>query len=465
MKIKTAFTVIVSVFCFLLSAFGQGALTPPGAPAPTMKTLTQIEPRTDVLTLSGNGNNQYLITQSGSYYLTTNIVGVASKNGISIQADDVTLDLNGFTLFGGVTNSQMGISVGGSHVALHIRNGALNGWAGNGIAAGTAIGSKFENLRVFANGGVGIKVGNRNTLNDCIVIGNGSDGIDTGADSTLTGCLVSSNYFGISTGNGCDLRDCAASYNYYGINTGDGCLIAQAVAHTNFYDQIIAGNGCTLKDCTSDGGEGIITGNGCTLQNCSESASDVDGITTGDNCNLLGCTANTNDSYETFSISTGNNCTIKDCSADMNFWGIETGSGCIITGCTACNNNVGIGPGNSCIITGCNFTMNSVGLEVLASSLVKDNFSTGNTSQGISTYGNNNRIEGNMSSGDATGIAVPTTENIIYQNTVTGAGTAYNIAGANIVGTIVAAPTSGAINGSSGGAGLGTANPWANFSY
>ena len=29
----------------LTTAFAQGSLTPPGAPAPTMKTLAQIEPR------------------------------------------------------------------------------------------------------------------------------------------------------------------------------------------------------------------------------------------------------------------------------------------------------------------------------------------------------------------------------------------------------------------------------------
>jgi hypothetical protein len=32
----------------LSTAFAQGSLTPPGAPAPTMKTLAQIEPRTPV---------------------------------------------------------------------------------------------------------------------------------------------------------------------------------------------------------------------------------------------------------------------------------------------------------------------------------------------------------------------------------------------------------------------------------
>ena len=32
----------------LSTVFAQGSLTPPGAPAPTMKTLAQIEPRTPI---------------------------------------------------------------------------------------------------------------------------------------------------------------------------------------------------------------------------------------------------------------------------------------------------------------------------------------------------------------------------------------------------------------------------------
>jgi len=43
-----------------LLTYGQGSLTPPGTPAPTMKTLAQIEPRTPIsflpVTLSQPGS-------------------------------------------------------------------------------------------------------------------------------------------------------------------------------------------------------------------------------------------------------------------------------------------------------------------------------------------------------------------------------------------------------------------------
>jgi hypothetical protein len=55
-----------------------------------MKTLSQIEARTPLSVAT-------TISQSGSYYLTTNIT-VNSGNGITISADNVSLDLNGFTI-------------------------------------------------------------------------------------------------------------------------------------------------------------------------------------------------------------------------------------------------------------------------------------------------------------------------------------------------------------------------------
>src|SRR5579883_474024 len=96
---KTSFFKVLPAICgsFLLSSilmFAQGSLTPPGAPAPTMKTLSQIEPRTPISSLP------FTIYIPGSYYLTTNLTGVSNSDGITISTGNVTLDLNGFTLQG-----------------------------------------------------------------------------------------------------------------------------------------------------------------------------------------------------------------------------------------------------------------------------------------------------------------------------------------------------------------------------
>lgn len=82
----------------LTTSFAQGSLTPPGAPAATMKTLAQIEPRTPIAAAP------FTISEPGSYYLTTNLIA-ATGNIITITTNNITLDLNGFALMGGSTAS------------------------------------------------------------------------------------------------------------------------------------------------------------------------------------------------------------------------------------------------------------------------------------------------------------------------------------------------------------------------
>jgi hypothetical protein len=82
----------------LSTVLAQGPLTPPGAPAPTMKTLQQVEPRIEINATNtpGDADSIFKITEPGSYYLTGNVAGVSGKHGIEIAASDVTLDLMGF---------------------------------------------------------------------------------------------------------------------------------------------------------------------------------------------------------------------------------------------------------------------------------------------------------------------------------------------------------------------------------
>src|SRR5262245_832215 len=109
---KTSIALVV-VFGLLLTEittdlFAQGNLTPPGPPGPTFKTLGQIE--TGLERRRPISSLPYLISEPGSYYMTTNLTGVTTNNGIIISNSNVSLDLNGFTL-SGVTGSYVGIVV------------------------------------------------------------------------------------------------------------------------------------------------------------------------------------------------------------------------------------------------------------------------------------------------------------------------------------------------------------------
>jgi hypothetical protein len=92
-KLHLAALALLSSFILHPSSLpGQGSLTPPGAPAPTMKSLAQIEPRFAI-----TNTGAVTITSAGSYYLTTNIT-VSTGDAITINPNGVTLDLNGWTI-------------------------------------------------------------------------------------------------------------------------------------------------------------------------------------------------------------------------------------------------------------------------------------------------------------------------------------------------------------------------------
>lgn len=97
---SASLALVLAAFGFSETSHAQGPLTPPsGVPAPVMKTLDQIEPRTPIppgpaVPVAGP---HFTITQPGSYYLTGNVT-VASGDGIEINSGGVTLDLNGFSI-------------------------------------------------------------------------------------------------------------------------------------------------------------------------------------------------------------------------------------------------------------------------------------------------------------------------------------------------------------------------------
>ena len=125
---------------YQLSASAQGPLTPPGAPAPTMLTLNQIEPRTPITNATA-----VTISASGSYYLTTNIT-VTTGSAITMTASQVTLDLNGFSVSSTAASATgTGILLAGGNADITILNGHIKG----GV---TYSGGVYSSGPGFANG-------------------------------------------------------------------------------------------------------------------------------------------------------------------------------------------------------------------------------------------------------------------------------------------------------------------------
>ena len=121
----------------LSTVFAQGSLTPPGAPAPTMKSLDQIEARTAISAAP------FSITQPGSYYLTHNLT-VSSGDGIDINTNNVTLDLNGFTISSTAASATgYGIFLNSGLRNITIANGCIQGGVtnnGSGVYSGSGFG-------------------------------------------------------------------------------------------------------------------------------------------------------------------------------------------------------------------------------------------------------------------------------------------------------------------------------------
>ena len=199
----------------------QGPLTPPGAPAPTMKTLDQVEARTIVNSTNtpGGGGSAFIISAPGSYYLGGNVT-VSSGNAVTISADDVTLDLNGFTV-----SSAASPAAGTGVVINAVRNVAvLNGHVHGTttFASGTFTPGGFINgVRSVSSAGFNQRVSGIG------VLGVSGDGIDL-QNSTDPTNLVERCVVAVCGGAGIRaaiIRDCGAK------NTGANAISGEIVSH------------------------------------------------------------------------------------------------------------------------------------------------------------------------------------------------------------------------------------------
>jgi parallel beta-helix repeat protein len=169
----------------------------------------------------------------------------------------------------------------------------------------------------------------------------------------------------------------------------------------------------------------------------------------------------------------GNRAVLRDCTAEGNgFSGLTAGDNSLITNCLSSSNGTdGIVCGGDGFITICSATRNTGdGIQFGNRCRIINNFASANglgagIGAGLHSTGSDSQIDSNTVITNDVGIDLDSSGNIIMRNTAATNGINYDMIANNKVGVIVSVPNSAAIAGSTGGAGLGTTDPWANFSY
>ena len=355
----------------------------------------------------GNGLPPFTISEPGSYYFTQDILVTSGNNidGITIDSDDVTLDLNGYSLRAeSSVDSRDGIYVLGVQQNITIKNGKVSGWKGDGIDASFTDESTFKNLQVENNELDGLNVDSNCLILNCQANNNGVDGIQCDDGSVVV--------------------DCSASLNGdNGFEVSEICVVQRCNSYGNASDGFAIHSGSIVEDCLA-------------YQN------DIHGFDAALGCRLMTCTAN-NNGANGFDLE--NACFLIDSQASNNGYCINdpscesTPGNNTASGLSGYGNGVKIF-GNSSIV---NSTFNSndrVGIRIVsADCFVSNNTCTGNTNVGIYNTGFQSLILRNVCNKNGTNPDSEFTDggSVVSGNFILNAGSAFgpivNISGAGDV--------------------------------
>jgi len=239
-----------------------GPLNPPSGP---ISSTPGPEPRTPIspTTTPGDASAYFRITQPGSYYLTGNIRALASKPAIAIDAEDVTLDLNGFGIIGqGQTGFPLTLVLNASNCT--VRNGTIHAWGAyvtlnganncvfedlvirgpySGNLEAQAHNSIFRRLVIESSGEIAIAATENSLVEDCVILGMGTGlgvGIGVSLNSVVRNCTVKDVGVGITALGNCLVESCSVS-NATDISQFDAAAIS-------------ANNGSVVRNCVVSGG-------------------------------------------------------------------------------------------------------------------------------------------------------------------------------------------------------------------
>jgi hypothetical protein len=190
---------LLTIIGTLAAGVRGGPLDPPGGtPA---STPNGIDGRIPISSLP------FLINTSGSYVLTRNLQS-AGGNGITVTTDDVTIDLNGFTLAGtGQVTFGGGFGIAAEERSnLTVVNGVIRGW-NRGIDNPSATGGRtglFQGL-LITNNGFGILPAPGSLVDRNIVRDSAYNGVESTGRTTIVNSTFVDNATAIRASFGQDL--------------------------------------------------------------------------------------------------------------------------------------------------------------------------------------------------------------------------------------------------------------------
>jgi hypothetical protein len=169
----------------------------------------------------------YIIKERGFYYLGGDFTISGSTNAITIDSDNVTLDLMGFSLTNTASSyPSCAVSIT-THTNIEVRNGTVNGFYTGVEAWGSS-----RNIRVFnvraQNNTYGIYLnGDSHLIKNCSGVGNTHTGM--GMDSgQIIDCIATNNVWGIQFfhGPGSVMGSTAYNNSEYNFYVGSGSATA-----------------------------------------------------------------------------------------------------------------------------------------------------------------------------------------------------------------------------------------------
>jgi hypothetical protein len=177
---------------------------------------------------AGSVSTTYVITKPGAYYLAGDrVMTDNTKSAISIQCDDVTLDLNGYSLSFSNSSSGVGCAVTlGINANIEVRNGSVFSVPSVGISFGYGTQCRILNVRVSTTNAAGIATGVASLVKDCETFST-DDGVLVGIGSVVENCrVIKSAKTGISASNDSIIRgNVVENVGQQGIVVSASCLV------------------------------------------------------------------------------------------------------------------------------------------------------------------------------------------------------------------------------------------------